>query len=35
MQLLAWTDRPMLDLCGEGLQVERVFETKPHRGDVY
>lgn len=35
MQLLAWTDRSMLDLYGEGLQVGRAFETKPRCGDVY
>ncbi|MFD8007168.1 helix-turn-helix domain-containing protein [Streptomyces mirabilis] len=35
MQLMAWTDLSMLDLYGEGLQVERAFETKPRRGDVY
>jgi hypothetical protein len=34
MQLLAWTDWSVLDLYGEGLQVERAFETKPRRGDV-
>lgn len=35
MQLLDWTDRSLLDLYGEGLQVERAFDTKPRRGDVY
>ncbi|MER5927490.1 MULTISPECIES: hypothetical protein [Streptomyces] len=35
MQRMAWNDRSMLDLYGEGLQVERAYETKPRRGNVY
>ncbi|WP_369250306.1 hypothetical protein [Streptomyces sp. R41] len=35
MQLMAWTDRSRLDLYGDGLQVERAFETKRRRGNVY
>lgn len=35
MRLMASTDCSMLDLCGEGLRVERAFEIKPCRGNVY
>ncbi|KPI04685.1 hypothetical protein OK006_6950 [Actinobacteria bacterium OK006] len=35
MQRMAWNDRSMLDLYGEGLQVERAYETKRRRGYVY
>jgi len=35
MRLMGWTDRSMLDLYGEDLQVERAFEAKRRRGSVY
>jgi hypothetical protein len=32
---MGWTDRSMLDLCGENLQVERAFEAKRRRGNIH
>lgn len=35
MRLMGWTDRSMLDLYGEDLQVERAIEAKRRRGNLY
>jgi hypothetical protein len=32
---MGWTDRSMLDLYGEDLQVERSIKAKRRRGNVY
>ncbi len=35
MRLMGWTDRSMLDLYAEDLQVERAIEAKRRRGNIY
>ncbi|MGW3513346.1 hypothetical protein [Streptomyces sp. NPDC000994] len=35
MRLMGWTDRSMLDLYGENLQVDLAFEARCRRGNVY
>jgi integrase len=35
MRLMGWTDRSMLDLHAEDLQVERAIEAKRRRGNIY
>jgi site-specific recombinase XerD len=35
MRLMGWTDRSMLDLYAEDLQVERAIQAKRKRGNIY
>ena len=35
MRLMGWSDRSMLDLYAEDLQVERAIAAKRKRGNLY
>jgi hypothetical protein len=35
MRLMGWSDRSMLDLYAEDLQVERAIAAKRKRGNIY
>jgi site-specific recombinase XerD len=35
MRLMGWSDRSMLDLYAEDLQMHRAIQAKRHRGDLY
>jgi hypothetical protein len=35
MRLMSWSDRSMLDLYAEDLQVERAIAAKRKRGNIY
>ena len=35
MRLMGWTDRSMLDLYAEDLQMHRAIAAKRRRGDLY
>jgi hypothetical protein len=35
MRLMGWTDRSMLDLYAEDMQLQRAIAAKRRRGDLY
>jgi hypothetical protein len=35
MRLVAWTDRPMLDVYADDMQTHRAIHAKRRRGDLY